>query len=219
MPLRHIVVLAVLLGLTACAEQKPVAPSNLQSAQVVQPDRSVVGRLSYIKPNTDFRKYNQAIIEPVQIYSGADTSWGNTSPEDRRILADYMAQKFTPVIDRYFRPTMAPGPRTLRFRLILVEVEPNVPGLATLSRLAPAGLVANIAASGTGNPGSFSGSVTYAVEVFDSESGALLAAGVNKKFPDALDIASTLSTVDAAKAGLADGAAQLGRSISSLRAR
>ena len=52
-----------------------------------------------------------------------------------------------------------------------------------------------------------------------SQSGDLLAAGVNKKFPDALDIASSLSTVGAAKAGIADGAAQLGRSISTLIAR
>ncbi len=219
MPYRYVVVLAATVGLAACAEQKPVVPSNIHSAQVVQPDTSVGGRLSYLRPDTNFRKYSRVVIEPVQIYSGSDTSWGDTSPEDRRILADYMARRFTPIIDRYFRPTSAPGPSTLRFRLILVGVESNVPGLATVSRIAPGGLVANIAASGTGNPGSFSGSVTYAVEVYDSQSGDLLAAGVNKKFPDALDIASSLSTVGAAKAGIADGAAQLGRSISTLIAR
>ena len=34
MPYRYVVVLAATVGLAACAEQKPVVPSNIHSAQV-----------------------------------------------------------------------------------------------------------------------------------------------------------------------------------------
>jgi hypothetical protein len=191
-------------------------PANIPSAGVVQPDPTLEGRLSYFRPDTDFHKYTKIIIDPVQIYGGTDTSWGGTSPEDRQTIANYMGRQFTQVLDRNF-PHGAPGPQTMRIRMTLVGVGENVPGAATASRLVPVGLVTNIVNSGAGNPGSFSGSVTYAIEVYDSASGQLLAAAVNKRFPDALNIVATLSTIDAAEAGIDDGATQLAKSIERLR--
>jgi hypothetical protein len=61
---------------------------------------------------------------------------------------------------------------------------------------------------GAGQPGSFSASVTYAIEAFGATSGQLLAAAVNRRFHDRPDIATRLSTIEAAQAGIDDGATQ-----------
>ncbi len=53
--------------------------------------------------------------------------------------------------------------------------------------------------------------------LYDSANHTLLAAAVNKKYPDALNISSTLSTVSAAEAGIDQSAAVVGKAIQLLR--
>jgi len=153
------------------------------------------------------------MIAPVSIYDGTDTDWGNTSQADRTEIANCLQQTYTKAIGQSMHIVHTPGPRTLLLHMQLVGVESNVPGLSTVSRIAPAGLVLNIANQASTSPGSFSGSVTYAMMLYDSTSNTLLAAAVNKKYPDALNIGATLSTVRAAEAGIDQGAAVVGKTI------
>ncbi len=53
------------------------------------PSTNVAGRLSWIAPDANFAKYTSILVAPVQIYGGADTSWGDTSPADRAAVANY----------------------------------------------------------------------------------------------------------------------------------
>jgi hypothetical protein len=109
------------------------------------------------------------------------------------------------------------GPHTLLLQMQLVGIESNVPMLSTVSRIYPAGLVMDIAKQASSSPGTFSGSVTYALMIYDSTSNTLLAAAMNKKYPEALNVESTLSTVRAAEAGIDQGAAVVGKTIQLLR--
>jgi hypothetical protein len=109
------------------------------------------------------------------------------------------------------------GPHTLLLQMQLVGVESNVPVLSTVSRIYPAGLVLNITKQASSTPGTFSGSVTYAMMIYDSTTNTLLAAAVNKKYPEALNVGSTLSTVRAAEAGIDQGAAVVGKTIELMR--
>ena len=60
-----------------------------------------------------------------------------------------------------------------------------------------------------GKTGTFTGSLLYAVELYDARSNELLLAAVRRRTPDPLDVPATLSTTDTVKAiarEFADGA-------------
>jgi hypothetical protein len=216
--LRSTIVLATFtLAVAACANTTPNAAPGIPEASNMQASSSVTGRISWVRPGTDFRKYTSVMIAPVSIYDGTDTDWGNTAPADRTEIANYLQSAYTKAIGQNLRVVNRPGPNTLLLKMELVGVQSNVPVAATVSRVYPAGLVANIFNQSTDKPGTFSGSVTYAMSLFDSTSNTLLAAAINKKFPEALDITSTLSTNAAAKAGIDQGAAQVAKTIQLLR--
>ena len=211
------VLAALTFALAACANTTPTPMAGVAEASNMQASSAVTGRISWVKPGTDFKKYTSVMIAPVSIYDGTDTDWGNTSPSDRTEIANYLQATYSKAIGQTLRIVNRPGPNTLLLKMELVGVQSNVPVAATVSRVYPAGLVANIFNQSTDKPGTFSGSVTYALSLFDSTSNTLLAAAINKKFPEALDVTSTFSTNAAAKAGIDQGAAQVGKTLQLLR--
>jgi hypothetical protein len=60
-----------------------------------------------------------------------------------------------------------------------------------------------------GNKGTFFGSVSHAVELYDDMSGELLYASVAKETAHALDVTASFGSLDAAKAGVRRGARHL----------
>ena len=100
----------------------------------------------------------------------------------------------TKAIAREIRIVHTAGPYTLLLQMQLVGVESSAPVISTVTRLYPAGLVLNITRRASSVPGTFSGSVIYAMMLYDSANHTLLAAAENKKYPVALAIGSTLST-------------------------
>jgi hypothetical protein len=67
-------------------------------------------------------------------------------------------------------------------------------------------LLCNGVQSIRGGQGAFSGSVSYAVEVYDGASGQLLKAYVSKQYPNAMNLPAAFGSLGAAKTGLDKGA-------------
>jgi uncharacterized protein DUF3313 len=208
---------ALSLVAVGCAKTTPNVPTAIPEAATMAPSQTVGGRMSWVRPDTDFSKYGNVMIAPVTIYGGTDTDWGDTSDAARTEIASYLQQSYTKSIAQSMRIVSHPAPNTLLLRMKLVGVESNVAVLSTVSPIYPGGLVLNITKQASSSPGTFSGSVTYALMLYDSTSDTLLAAAVNRKYPEALNIGSTLSTVSAAKAGIDQGAAMVGKTIQLLR--
>jgi hypothetical protein len=57
-----------------------------------------------------------------------------------------------------------------------------------------------------GKEGAMSGSVNYAVEIYDAGSNRLLAAYVMKQYPSALNVSASWSRLDASMVGIKKGA-------------
>jgi hypothetical protein len=89
----------------------------------------------------------------------------------------------------------------------------NVPVLATASRVAPVGIVANVAKAAAGQPPSFTGTVTVEGEFFDSVTGEPIATFISTRAPRAIDIGATLTSTDAHQAAIASIADDLRDSI------
>ena len=203
--------LAVLLCvslLAGCATTtQPARYQGLASAPKLSATDQDAGILfAYSAGNAEWAKYTDFVLDPIEIYSGPDGQFGSTSAEDKAELASYMQVQFDEALkSRYHKVSEAP-PRTLRIHLTLTGVETNTPVLSTLINVLPVGLLVNSVKSANGTQASFSGSASYAVEIYDVASNRLLRAYVTKKYPTAVNISASLAALDAAKAGIRDGA-------------
>jgi hypothetical protein len=156
--------------------------------------------------NLDPKQYTSFIIEPVEIYRGADADFAGASEAELQQLAAYMQQEFTRALRDRYAVTSVPSPATARVKLVLAGIENNVPGVASVTRMLPAGLAMNMANSAMGQPGSFTGSVTIAGQVFDSVTNAPMLTFIQKRYPNALDIVATVSSREAHQAAITQAA-------------
>jgi hypothetical protein len=189
----------VLLGtvvLTGCSETRSAPPTGLSSAGQMQQDTDRRDRWTYRDPQVDLRKYKRFQFEPGAVYTGADATFGSIDAGERQRYADVVAREFAKVISEKYPTAAAPGADVARVRLTLLGVESTVGGLATVSRLAPAGIAVNAAKGAAGESGSFTGSIEVAIEAFDSQSNALIFAGVRRATPAVYDLEATLSTTE-----------------------
>ncbi|GAB4071304.1 DUF3313 domain-containing protein [Ancylobacter sonchi] len=199
------------LTLAGCQSAAPSHYSELASSSLLQPDASAnAGRVPFsYSSNTNWSDYDSAILDPVVIYQGADNQFGELTEADRKTLADYLQDRFAQQLATRFAPATKPSPHTLRVRVTLTGAVKNTPVLGTFSRIDVAGLVYNGVQTARDGEGSFTGSVMYAVEVFDSRSNRLLTAFVGKQFPKPSNIGASMGDLTAAKAGIDRGAEEL----------
>ncbi len=85
-----------------------------------------------------------------------------------------------------------PGPNTLRVRVTLTGIGTNTSGLAPMLKLFSLGLLINTVDTVQDRQGPLSGSVSFAVEIYDSASNRLLRAYVSKEYPAAENIGQAL---------------------------
>jgi hypothetical protein len=206
--LRRAAIIAALLGLAACASE-PAPRTGLASSPELKPMADDPTELRYRNANADLRKYKKFMVDPVTIYSGADATFGETSPADRQDVADFMEKEFRRVLGQRYQIVTTPGPDVARLHLTLAGLETTRPALSTVTHVLPVGLVMNVGKSATGGQGSFMGSVTFAAEVFDSRTNELLGAAVTKRSANAMDLGAMFTGLDAAKAGVTNGAESL----------
>ncbi len=98
---------------------------------------------------------------------------------------------------------------TLRLKVTLLGAEKTKGGVATATRVTPMGFGLSALKSAMGKGGSFTGSVLFAVELYDARTNELLLAAVRRRHPDPLDVPATLGTEETVKAvarEFADGA-------------
>lgn len=209
--------LVLLLGLCAgalggCTATHPVNYRGLASASQMAPnpqDKDGHVPFRYSATDIDWASYTSVVLDPVPIYDGSDQQFGDMSAADRKTLADYMQAQFGEALKGKYALVNAPGPNTLRIHATLTGAEASTPVISTVSKIAPVGLVVNSVQSVRDKEASFSGSVSYAVEIYDSTSGRLLRAYVSKQYPFAENVAASFGTLDASRAGIRNGSDDL----------
>jgi hypothetical protein len=200
--------LAVCIGVSGCASTTPKNYRDLSSSSRLQPNaEDVSGKVPYIyKTQVAWKEFSSVIVEPVEIYHGADHQFGDMSERDKTELAKYMQHEFTDVLSRRFSQTDNPKPWTLRVKLTLTGAETNTPVVSTVLRFDLVGGPYNIVQGLRGKEGMVMGSVSYSVEVYEALTNRLLKAYVTKEYPNAMNIKATLGSLAASKAGIDKGA-------------
>ena len=208
---KNLLVIGCIL-LAGCASLPPAPHESLPSSMQLQPNpNDKDGRLPYVFdiPGIEWRHYTSVMIDPVTIYQGTDSQFGSTTEADRDAIADYMQDQFTDVLKGQYTIVGVAAPDTLRIHFTLTGIATNTPVLATLTKVAPIGLVINTVKNILDLPAVLTGSVSYAIDIYDGTSGRLLRAFVARQYPGAENVAASFGALGAAKAGVRDGAQSL----------
>lgn len=193
----------------ANAQTKDNAPVSLPSARLMTQDRPGTESWTYAQPAERFRKYRTVIVEPTTVYQGPDAQFDGIEPADRAKYASMITQELRSEIAKSFPAPARAQPDTLRLRVTIIGANKTKGGIATATRVTPLGFASSALKSALGKTGTFTGSLLYAVEVYDGQTNELLLGAVRRRTPDPLDVPATLSTTDTVKAvarEFADGA-------------
>lgn len=204
---------ALAAALAACSSG-PDEPAGLAAqGPAMQTSEQVPGAVAWRSPDLDATKYTRFIIPNVKIYEGADANYGQATQADKQAAAAFMQQEFQRVLGERYTIANKEGPNTARLELTLAGLTDNVPVASSVASIAPIGLVRNLAAGSQSSV--FSGSVTYKGEVYDTQTGQLVAAFVSTKTPPPLDLGATVDSRTAQMAAINDAAKDVRDAIQS----
>ncbi|MEK6348197.1 MAG: DUF3313 domain-containing protein [Burkholderia sp.] len=194
--------------LAACAGVQPVAYSGIASSSQLQANHAGNSdRIPYdYSRQVDWSQYGKLVLDPVVVYRGSDAQFGKLSPADESALADYMGKTFGKRLSGRFALVGQPAAGTLRIRLTLTGAETTKPVIGQAMHFDIAGNLYNGVQAVRGGQGAFSGSVSYAVEIYDASSNQLLKAYVSKQYPNAMNLPAAFGSLAAARTGLDKGA-------------
>jgi len=191
------------------AQTRDHAPVSLKSSSKMSQDKSGSESWTYAGPVAKFAKYRTVIVLPTKVYQGADAQFEGIEPADRAKFAAIVTDELRSELAKSFPTPAKPQADTLRIQVTLLGGQKTKGGVATATRVTPIGIGLSAVKSALGKQGTFTGSLLYAVEVYDAQTNELLLAAVRRRTPDPLDVPATLSTTDTVKAvarEFADGA-------------
>lgn len=199
----------LMVAAPAAAQTKDHAPVSLPSATLMSQDKPGAESWTYAQPAAVFTKYRTVIVDPTTVYQGPDAQFDGVDPADRGQYAATITAELRQEIAKTFPAPSRPQADTLRLRVTILGATKTKGGIATATRVTPVGFGLSALKSALGKGGSFTGSILYAVELYDARTNELLLAAVRRRTPDPLDVPATLSqdeTVKAVAREFADGA-------------
>jgi hypothetical protein len=164
---------------------------------------------TYVQPREVFTKYRSVIVDPTAVYQGPDAQFEGIDSADRYKAASVITDELRRELAKTFPSPASPQADTLRLKVTMLGATKTKGGIATATRVTPMGFGLSALKSALGKPGTFTGSVLFAVELHDGRTGELLLAAVRRRTPDPLDVPATLSqeeTIKAVAREFADGA-------------
>ncbi len=192
---------ALLTGASAAmAQTEDHAPVAMKSASKMEQDKPGSESWTYAQPRDVFTKYRTVIVEPTAVYTGPDAQFEDISTADRSKFAGIVTDQLRSELAKSFPAPAKAQADTLRIKVTLLGAEKTKGGVATATRVTPVGFGLSAVKSALGKGGSFTGSVLFAVEVYDARTNELLIAAVRRRHPDPLDVPATLGTEETVKA-------------------
>jgi len=192
--------LVLITAMPLNAQTRDNAPVALSSSTRMTQDAPGRESWTYAQPAAVFLKYRSVIVDPTTVYEGADAQFEGIDPADRSRFALIVTDELRSEISRSFAAPNRAQADTLRIHTTLLGAQKTTGGVATATRVTPLGFATSALKSALGKNGSFTGSILYAVEVYDGRTGELLLAAVRRRTPDPLDVPATLSTTNTVKA-------------------
>jgi hypothetical protein len=203
--------LAACLALAACSSTQPIPYAGIPSSSQLRPSQNDdSGRIPFeYKTQVDWRRYSAIVLDPVAIYRGSDAQFDDVSEDDKAFLIRNMRDQFTEKLNARFRGAPGSNANALRIKLTLTGAKTNTAVLSTFSRFDLMGGPYNAVQAVRGREGAMTGSVSFAVEIYDASTNELLGAYVAKQYPNAWNLKAGIGARSASIVGIEKGADQL----------
>ena len=202
---------ATLLTLAGCATTRPMPYQGIESSSYLRPNEDAHrGHQPYVyQTPVEWSRYRSFVLDPVDIYRGPDQQFEKVSEQDKQALAGYMQEQFQARLRERYAQVFEPRRDTLRIRITLTGARASTAFISTFTKMDIGGAPYNAVQAMRGREGLFTGSVSYAVEVYDASSQRLLKAYVDKQYPNAMNMKATFGAMSAARTGIQKGADNL----------
>jgi hypothetical protein len=134
--------------------------------------------LRYVNPSTKWTQYTKMMIQPV-------TFWGDenskVSTEDQQRLVNFFYTALNQEVSKQFQVVDQDGPDVMKLQVAVTDLAAATPGLRTMTMAIPqARLLSTLKRGATGSY-PFVGGAQAEFKLTDSTTGALLAAGVDRR--------------------------------------
>ena len=162
------VTMAVAVGLTLAlsavshAAEKDGGALGIYAAKL-QPGPKGGAAERWIKPGTDFSKYNKVMLDSVIFYFAPDSEDKGIDPVVMKELSDSLNMELVDALKDKYPIVTEPGPDVVRIKYILTGIKQSKPVLSAITSVTPPGLVVNVVKKGV--TGSWTGSGATGAEV------------------------------------------------------
>jgi hypothetical protein len=184
---RWIIALTVIFALgilfTGCASQTKRLPQTgfLTDYSLLKKneDPQWMDDWIYVKEGVDWKAYDKLIVDRVTYFFAEEADYKGIMAEDLAGMASYFNEEYIRVLEKDYTLTDKPGPNTLRIRTAITDLTPSNPATGIITTIVPIGLgLSHIKKATTGTHIGM-GSASGEAELLDSQTGEVLAAGID----------------------------------------
>ncbi len=138
--------------------------------------------LVYFTPDkAKFRSYTKVWLYPVEVWRGEKSDAKGLDKEDTQYLSHYLYSRLEEELRKDYTMTREPGPDVMRIRVAITEAGKGVPLLDNLTAAYPTTLVGSKGKKLITGTEALVGKASIEMEATDSQTGELLAAGVDRR--------------------------------------
>ena len=138
--------------------------------------------LVYFLPDKDkFKTYTKVWLEPVEVWRGEKSDAKDIDKEDADHVSQYLWSRVDKEMRKDYTMTREAGPDVMRVRIGITEAGKGIPVLDNLTAAYPMAMVLSKGKKYIGGTESFVGKASVEVEVTDSQTGELIAEGVDRR--------------------------------------
>ena len=113
--------------LAGCAEKNVEYSGFLRDYSQLKPDPEVDGALRYLNPRKSLKEYNRFQIDPIAVQFSRGAKGTAIDPAKLQNLTLYFRKELAKALNKNYRVVNRPGPRVLRIRAAITDVDESDP--------------------------------------------------------------------------------------------
>jgi hypothetical protein len=140
-----------------------------------------LAQLLYVAPDVEWASYTKIILNPVTFWRGAESKSDGLSQKNALALTNFLYSAIYDTLSKQYEMVSMPGPGTIQVTVALTKVnESNVIPDVVSTIVPQARLLSNVVSFATEKP-IFVGEAAVESRLTDSQTGRILAAGVDQR--------------------------------------
>ncbi len=178
--------LAIMVIVASCASTQTVPDRHDDGFlgdyyKYLKPGPEGGAKMRWMKPGTDFAKYNKVMLDSVVFFFAKDSDYKGMDPNELKEMADGFNLQIVNALKGSYPIVSKPGPDVVRIRFAVTDLKASKPALSAISSVVPVGLGLSIIKKGTSGAWTGSGAISAEVMAVDSMTGDVIAVAQDER--------------------------------------